>query len=429
MYTKEIKNIADYDVVVVGAGASGLCAAISAAELGASVALIERSGTVGGGLTAGHVGPTMGRYGENTVAERINRLIGCDTHLAQDFELAKIRLSALVRESGIPVYLNTALADAILEDGRISSIIVATQSGLASISGRVFVDATGDGVLAYLAGEEFEMGREDGLTQPASVMFTVEGVDPDQTLICRHEEMDTPLARGSYLELCRAARDRGELPESVSIVRLYPTGRAGERMVNATQQNGVNGLDPLEYSRAQFALREQMETVVKFLRSNVEGFENIRIKDSSDGVGIRETRRIKGRYTITAEDLLASRRFPDVVVHDASFPIDIHNPAGAGQAESDGCPVQVTGYDLPYGAMLPALTKNLILSGRCISGTHRAHASYRVMNIAMNIGEAVGVGAALTAALGCDAPDLDVKKIQEVLAARGIRLFEDRKKI
>lgn len=424
MYCKEIKNIASYDVVVVGAGASGICAAISAAQLGVSVAMVERSASIGGGLTTGHVGPTMGKYSENTAADRINKLIGCDRRLAQDFELAKIRLTQLVSEYNIDVYLNAALADAVTDGERISSIIVATQSGLCGISGKVFVDATGDGVLAYMCGEEYEMGREDGLTQPVSIMFTVEGVSPDQPIICRHEEMDTALRRGSYLELCRQACEKGELPESVNIVRLYPTSRPTERMVNATQLNRINGLDSLEYFRAQSELRRQMITVTEFLRNNVEGFENVRIKDSSDGVGVRETRRIKGKYLLTAEDLLASRRFADVVVHDASFPIDIHNPSGAGQAESEGCPVQVTGYDIPYRALVPNKTKNLYLCGRCISGTHRAHASYRVMNIAMNVGEAVGVGAALCARAGVAAEELEVSELQSVLTSRGIKLFE-----
>ena len=424
MYIKEIENIADYDVVIVGAGASGICAAVSAAQMGVSVAMVERSATVGGGLTSGHVGPTMGRYESNTIAEKINKLIGCDKRLAQDFEVAKIRLTALVAESGIDVYLNTAIADVVMEDDSVKNVIVATQSGLKSISGRIFVDATGDGVLAYLCGEDYEIGRDDGLTQPVSIMFTIEGVSEDQPLICRHEEMDTQLERGSYLDLCRAANASGELPENVNIVRLSPTGNPCERMVNATQQNRVNGLSPIEYSRAQNELRNQMLCVVEFLKNNVEGFENIRIKDSSDGIGVRETRRIKGKYTLTAEDLIESRRFDDVVVHNAAFPIDIHNPSGAGQAESKGCPVQVSGYDIPYRSLVPNKTENLYLSGRCISGTHRAHASYRVMNIAMNIGEAVGVGAALCVKGGKTPNSLDVKEVQRELSKRGIELFK-----
>ena len=112
-------------------------------------------------------------------------------------------------------------------------------------------------------------------------------------------------------------------------------------MVNATQVNRLNPLIPEDYFKAQVKLRNQIHTVMQFLKNNVEGFENIRIKDSSDIVGVRESRRIVGQYTLTAEDLIAGRRFEDVIVHKADFAIDIHNPDGAGQAESDTIPVRI----------------------------------------------------------------------------------------
>ena len=422
LYSKEINSIGEYDAVIVGGGASGVCAAVSAAMMGARVAIVERAAVLGGNLTVGHVGPTMGSYGKNTMAERINRLIGCDKRMVQDFELAKIRITELVCEYGIDVLLNTALVDAVVSDNSITDLILASQSGPVRIGGKIFVDATGDGVLSYLAGEEIEYGRDDGLVQPVSIMFTIEGIDPAQNIICRHEEMDTMLRRGSYLELCKKAAASGELPENVNIVRLYPCANPGERMVNATQLCGMNVLDPSKYAEAQNVLRSQMLKVLDFLKNNVEGFENVRIKDSSDGIGVRESRRVVGEYTVTAEDMIAGRRFDDVIVHDAFFPIDIHNPNGAGQAESDGRPVEVRPYDLPYRAVIPEKNNNLYLSGRAISGTHRAHASYRVMNIAMNIGEAVGIGAALCAREGVTPRELDPKKVQAELISRGIEL-------
>lgn len=423
-YTKNIETKDTFDVVVAGGGTAGITAALSAAQLGARVLILERSGMIGGNLTLGHIGPTMGQYQTNTAADRINKLLRGDKYLVQDFELAKIRLMQLIEQHNITLYLNTAVADVITDNGRITEIIITTQNGLQAVGGTVFIDATGDAVLSYLAGEQIEIGRDDGLTQPSSIMFTIEGVDPDQTLICQHENMDTPLKKGNYLALCKKACESGELPPSVNIVRLYATTVSGERLVNATQANRLNALDLCDYTAAQMELRNQMLQVVKFLKNNVEGFENIRLKDSSDGIGVRETRRVMGQYLLTAEDLLACKRFPDVVVHRASFAIDIHNPDGAGQAESDSIPIQVQDYDIPYRALVPMKTQNLYLAGRCISGTHRAHASYRVMNIAMNIGEAAGVGAALCAKKGCTPTELDVKEVQRVLIARGIDLFE-----
>ena len=423
LYTKNLQCVGEYDVVVAGGGASGIAAAISASELGARVLIIERDGVLGGNLTVGHVGPTMGQYGENTMAHRINRLLGCEDRKAQDFEEAKIRITKLAYEHGIDVYLSTCLVDVIMDGDTVTHAVVSSQNSLFAVTGGIFVDATADGVLSYLCGEDYEIGREDGLVQPVSVMFTVSGVDPEQKIMCRHEKMDTVLKKGNYLDLCKRACERGDLPENVNIVRLYPTHDNTERMVNATQVCGVNPLDPLACSRAQYELRTQMEKVVEFLKNNVEGFENIRIKSSSNVIGVRESRRIMGAYTLTAEDLICGRTFDDVVVHRARFPLDIHNPNGAGQAESEDCPVEVRDYDIPYRALVPLKTRNLYLSGRCISGTHRAHASYRVMNTAMNIGEAVGIGAALCLRDKKSPAELSYKEIQAVLTSRGIDLF------
>lgn len=420
------ETIGDYDVVIAGGGPAGICAAVSAAQEGMNVIIIEKAGILGGNLTMGHVAPYLGVYGENTLADKINDLVSGEHRvgLCYDTELAKIKLTRFVAESGVKVYLNTSVADVVMENGNIKAVVIATQCGLKCITGKVFIDATGDGVLSFLAGEEIEMGREDGLMQPASVMFTITGVDKEQTLTCEHEQKETIIKRGSYLELCRKACESGELPENVNIVRLYPTVNEGERLVNATQQNGVNGLDPEQYNAAQVALREQMLMVVDFLKNNVEGFENIRIKDSSDIVGIRESRRVMGLYKITAEDLYEGKTYEDTVVHRCYFCIDIHNPAGGGQAEDDAFTHLPQNYDIPYRAMVPKRTANLIVAGRCISGTHRAHASYRVMNICMCMGEAAGAAASVCVKQGKCAAEIDVKNVQQILINRGISLFE-----
>lgn len=129
-----------------------------------------------------------------------------------------------------------------------------------------------------------------------------------------------------------------------------------------------------------------------------------------------------GDYIITAEELAEGKRFEDVIVHNAEFIVDIHNPAGAGQAEAK---IQyVKPYDLPYRCFIPRKVENLYVAGRCISGTHRAHASYRVMSICMAMGEAVGVAASLCAAKGCTPRELDVKLLQDTLSAKGIDLYD-----
>lgn len=423
-YTSNIETIGKFDLVVMGAGPAGISAAVSAAEMGLSVLLIERAGIVGGCLTVGHVLPVSGGHVKNTMADRINNLLSENQRGTFNVENAKIKLMNLVAEHGITLYLNSSVCDAVTENGIIKSAVISTQSGLKAVDADFFIDATGDAVLAYLAGEQIEYGREDGLVQPMSVMFTISGVKPEQPLYCYHEAMDTPLKKGNYLQLCKDACRSGELPPSIDIVRLYNGSSPDERVVNATQVNRLNPLDPADYTAAQLELRNQMYTVVNFLKNNVEGFEDIKIRDSSDVVGVRESRRVMGQYVLSAEDLITGRRFDDVIVHEAEFAIDIHNPNGSGQAESETTPVLTQPYDIPLRSIVPLVNKNLLTAGRCISGSHRAHASYRVMNIAMNIGEAAGVAAALCLQKGVSNADLDYREVQQALIDRNIQLFD-----
>lgn len=424
LYTNELETIFFADVVVAGGGPSGIAAAISAAEMGKKVLVLERAGVVGGCLTTGHVSPISGGHGENTMANRINTYLADTTKYGvNNFENTKIKLTELLDKNGVDVFLNTSVCDVIRENGEIKAVVISTQSGLKAVEGKMFIDATGDGVLSYLAEENVEYGRDDGLVQPTSVMFTITGVDENQPLLCHHEAMDTVLKKGNYLQMCKDACKNGVLPPEIDIVRLYAGPNKGDRVVNATQANGFNPLEPADYTKAQIKLRKQIAIVVKFLKENVEGFENISVKDSSEGIGVRESRRIKGMYTICAQDLIDGKRFEDVIVHNANFPIDIHNPNGAGQAESETLPVKAKPYDVPFRAIVPLINNNLFTAGRCISGSHRAHASYRVMNIAMNIGEAAGVAASLCLDCNMTNKELDYKKVQEVLTGRGIELF------
>ena len=212
----------------------------------------------------------------------------------------------------------------------------------------------------------------------------------------------------------------GELPENVTIVRLHRTFYPGERSVNATQINGIDPLDPVALGKAEVELRGQIDQCVAFLRNHVPGFEKCRVKSSAGTLGVRETRRVMGDAMVVDDDLLAGRHYPDAVVHNAWFLIDIHNPKGGGQAEGHSHPAQP--YDIRYGAFLPKGIDGLLTAGRCISGTHRAHASYRVMTPCMAMGEAVGVAAALAAKRGVVPRDVPAADIRAELSRRGVRL-------
>ncbi|MGN1052886.1 MAG: FAD-dependent oxidoreductase, partial [Candidatus Scatosoma sp.] len=354
--------------------------------------------------------------------QRVNCLY--NSGRSHDIELMKIVIADMLEENGVTVFLGCAVADVIKKDGIITHALITTQSGLKTVCAKIFIDATGDGVLSYLAGETVEYGRNDGLVQPMSIMFTIENVNPEQKLLCFHEEMDTPLKKGNYLDLCKNASKTGELPETVNIVRLYRGVVETERMVNATQVNTLNPLLPQDLGKAHATLRRQMNQIVAFLKNNVEGFENIRIKHSTEGVGIRESRRVVCEYVMKSDDLLNGLKHDDVIVHNACFCLDIHNPSGAGQSEQTGRPKNCKPYDIPYRSVLPLKTDNLLVAGRCIGGSHRAHSSYRVMNICLNVGQAVGIAGAICVKEGVLPRKLDYRKIQKVLIEKNIKLVD-----
>jgi hypothetical protein len=303
-------------------------------------------------------------------------------------------------------------------------VIAVTPTGLCAFPGSVVIDATGDGFVSYLAGAPFEVGRPgDGRVQPTTLEFTVTGLDESRAISCFGETDDVTLPDGrGYVRLCQEASARGELPAHVAIVRLHKTFHRGERNVNATQANGFDTLSLEGVAAAETELRGQVEMVVRFLRRNVPGYETCRIRSSASTLGVRETRRIMGDYVLADRDVETGARFPDVVVHNAWFLIDIHNPTGGGQAE--GQAAQARKYDIPYRCLLPRGLDNLITAGRCISGTHRAHASYRVMGICLAIGQAAGTAAALSAAAGVAPRDLSASRVQEALARSGAVLFD-----
>ena len=429
-YEKSVPVIGSYDVVVAGAGPAGICAAVAAARSGVNVALVERYGVLGGNLTAGYVGPILGMVGKGTMRDEVMDLLGVpdndmigETGVAHDMEKAKRVLAEFVARENIDVFLQTPIVDGILEDMSLKGLVVMTKEGMRIIEGKVTVDATGDGDVAHFAGAPVEKGREDGLMQPVTLEFTLEGVDESRAITCIGDVDDVKLNGERFLDYCARCARQGLLPKNLAAVRLHPTVRPGQRQVNTTQYNGADATRVQGLFAAEVELRRQIEILVKFFRENLPGYEKCWCMASGDTLGVRETRRVQGEYVITAKELAAGKRFWDVVVHKAEFIVDIHNPAGAGQAEDK---IQyVVPYDLPYRCFVPLKVENLLTAGRCISGTHRAHASYRVMSICMAMGEAAGTAAALCIKEGCTPRSLEVKKLQDVLTEKGVDLFSE----
>jgi hypothetical protein len=427
-YTKQLKVQGAYDVVVAGSGPAGICAAVAAAREGAKVALVERYGVVGGNLTTGYVGPILGMVGPGTMRDELVELLGVPendmigvTGRAHDFEMAKIRLMQFVNHPNIDVYLQTTVTDVIKEGDTLKGIVATSGEGQFALLGKVTVDATGDGLVSFLAGATTEKGREDGLMQPVTLEFTIDGVDESKGVICIGDVDDVRLGEERFLDYCKRLSLEGEIPERIAAVRLHPTTHSGQRQVNTTQVNGIDMTRVDHIFKADLELREQILTLLNFFHKHIPGYENCRVISSGTTTGVRETRRVIGDYIITAEEMAAGCRFEDVIVHRAEFIVDIHNPEGSGQAEEH---IQYCDpYDLPYRCFTPKGIENLYTAGRCISGTHRAHASYRVMSICMAMGEAVGIAAAMCSQSGCTPRELSVKELQNRLTSKGIELY------
>lgn len=425
-----------YDVIVAGGGPAGIAAAVSSARLGARTALIERFGVLGGMLTSGHVQPILGRAEGYTMYDEVVALLR-EGHedvprittrngdeVGIDLEEAKLRLLDLCLKNSVSVYLQTPVTAPVMDGSRVTGVRICTPRGMETLTAPVTVDATGDGYVAAAAGAPFELGRDDGRCQPATLEFTVDNVDETHHFACFGGSDPVTLPDGrKYSEVCKQACARGELPENVSIVRIHRTVHPGERSINATQANGFDTLSPEGITGADYLLRQQVEPILAFLRKVAPGFENCRLRSTATALGVRETRRFIGEYMLSDRDVETGARFEDAVVHRAWFLIDIHNPAGGGQAERHSQPA--VPYDIPYRSLVPLKTDGLLLSGRNISGTHRAHASYRVMGVALATGQAAGTAAALCARSGVMPRQLDHRLVQQALIDSGVRLFEE----
>jgi hypothetical protein len=336
-----------------------------------------------------------------------------------DPEVLKLVALDLLDEAGVQVLLH-AFATGVIGAPRPDGVIFETKSGPIVITARAIVDATGDGDVAALAGAPFEIGRvEDGLVQPMTLMFRMVEFERDGFAAYRRAHPDQWRGVHGLWELVRQASATGELALAREDILLFGTPHEREVSVNSTRVIGVQGTSVWDLTLAEWQARRQMRQIAAFLRKYVPGFERSYVAQSGATIGVRETRRITGDYRLTAEDLLSARKWDDVVAR-GTYPLDIHNPQGKGTVLMRLPPGE--SYDIPLRCLLPQRVDHLAVAGRCISGTHEAHSSYRVMPIAMATGQAAGVCAALAARGGKAVRDVPAADVQGELRRQGAAL-------
>ena len=411
---RDIAVAGSYDVIVAGAGPSGISAAVSAARIGAKVLITEYCGSVGGISTSGLMSHWTGSVNSKLYREILskNSSDGKVTNVINPEKLKTVYLDMLT-EAKIDILLYTFVCGVITENGAVKGVITESKSGRRAFMSDVVIDATGDGDVAAYAGAEYILGREeDGAMQPATLMFKVGGVDTANAVFLGSFESTYETPKGELQELAKK-----HLPYPAGHVLLYRSTLPGIVTCNMTNAVGIDGTKAEDLTRGEIICRSQMQSIVNFLREFVPGFENCYIISAASLLGIRETRHFKGLKTLTETDILEAKVFDDWVVRDAYFNFDIHNITGAG-LDKTGVQhkfSQKKGYTIPYGCLVPEKLDGLLLSGRNISGTHMAHSNFRVMPICVGIGEAAGIAAALAVKNNIKVRDVNFRDIQKIL--------------
>lgn len=470
---KNSNKVCYADIVVCGGGLAGTAAAIAAARQGKKVVLIEENGVLGGAATIGLVTPLDSCESKSKIAfgGLIQEIVGLTEQLSVKYckgkddvigvvdraspHILKYVLLKLCIDAGVFVMFHTRVVGVNVNGQTIESVEVQDKSGSKLVYAKVFIDGSGDGVLIEGSGASYTLGSENdtfeqlqstglavqheekqkivnygdkAVLQPVSIFFVMGGVD----IKLAHQYCNRTLtfsdlsiskedfAKWSFANtLGFEVKEDDKLPLPQGRILLTGTPRKGVFAVNMSRVIGIDASNADSLNEGEINAQLQLIAIVDFLKTFVPGFENAYLQESGFSLGIRETRRLKGKYVLKGTDVYYTRRF-DTAIARGFYLIDIHNPHSNGGAI--GGQIQGDYYDIPYDCLVDENITNLLACGRCISADHMAHSATRIQGTCIATGEAAGVAAATAIELGINANSLPVEPIRNKLKANGVFL-------
>ncbi len=421
-YTKELESLGRYDVVVVGGGPAGVCAAIEASRNGAKTLLVESSGMLGGMATTSLVGPFMTSYNGDATRPLVGGLFreiideldkfgavippekldapSIYTTYIKDYHKRvtafdsyglQMALDNLTAKYGVDVLLYTRFVDAITEDGKIKSLVLAALEGLRSVEADIFIDCSGNADVAAAAGVPTWKGDEEsGIPQPGTLMFEVDGVC-DEAVEAFGKNIAWP-------------------------VKFYRTPKKGCYKINHYRVFSVDATDSRSMTNAHIEARGQVLKAHSKLREKIPGFENCNIAQVASVFGVRESRHIEGEYKITVDDVASGRKFDDRIAAYA-FGMDVHPRTAEMSGNFEIATADA--YYIPYRALVPKACDNLLVAGKTVSCESQAAGGLRVMPCAMAMGQAAGAAASIAVKEKLCPKAVPHADVQKIILANG----------
>ncbi len=442
--SEKLPILAEADVVVCGSGPGGIGAALMSAASGASTVVLEAYGLPRGMAAISEVHPFMlsihgGKVLDRPVYETWRRAMcrylpdNMMDKLANehDYSLRSINKEAaalaaedLLLDAGVKILYHHTVAGVCKDGARISGVICHTKCGFGVVRGKCFVDCTGNGDVAAMAGCPFEIGNAQGGCQPMSLCFKLSHVDIPFTTDPRNGARLIDTGWKVRLSECyNAAKQAGIIKCPRENVLVFPFQLADENVLhfNTTRVIGFDATNGASFSEAEIEGRRQLRELFFWLKQELPEFRNARLMSMAVQIGVRESRRIMGHYKLVVDDFARCARFDDAIAR-SSYHVDIHSPDGEGTRFQFLPPGEF--YEIPYRCVVPQGCDNLTVGGRPISADVAVHSSLRIMPTAVSIGQAAGLGAALAAQRDIPAIDVSGREIRDILISRGA-LLED----